>query len=454
MSNEPEEPIEPALHAYAQQRRKAAGAPLELHPATRQLLQGEVARTLAKPTGEAPSRFQFLLTAWPRLAFGGAIFATLVFVMVLMQSGNHVGPGESLMTLAKHKAKPAAEMEFLKALDSAAPMSTASGLAQPPPKPMADEPAIQSREEMSRQDFFFKAKSETAKAKAVDKTEPPAQPQLRRVRAADQTRPAIVDEKTTQPPAPAEKGQLMKRAERNAKLGADKPAAMLAVTPSPTFQQATPAKKLANDSAKEAANVGNFDPANGDLRLSFAQEDSRARFRQNLNSPPVPNVLTTFQIERVGNAIRIIDADGSTYAGQIIPANPSVSLLDADDESVQLPDAAKKESRENSLKKNLAPRTTPALAGSAGKTQAAGFSFQAVGTNQTLNQSVEFFGTLVLDADELPIAKAKTAAPVPASGPQTNVVLNQAEFPRGRIQGQAVVGGKNRFEINAVPATK
>jgi len=41
--------IEPILRAFAKKRREQSGAPMELHPATRRLLQGEVARRAAKP---------------------------------------------------------------------------------------------------------------------------------------------------------------------------------------------------------------------------------------------------------------------------------------------------------------------------------------------------------------------------------------------------------------------
>ena len=45
---EPERDIEKTLRAYAKKRREEAGAPAEMHPATRRLLQGEVARLRGK----------------------------------------------------------------------------------------------------------------------------------------------------------------------------------------------------------------------------------------------------------------------------------------------------------------------------------------------------------------------------------------------------------------------
>ena len=44
MPSEPENKIEELLKAYAKKRQEEAGAPFEMHPATRKLLQGEVAR--------------------------------------------------------------------------------------------------------------------------------------------------------------------------------------------------------------------------------------------------------------------------------------------------------------------------------------------------------------------------------------------------------------------------
>src|SRR5260221_9971355 len=56
---EPERDIEKTLEAYAQKRREEAGAPLELHPATRNVLQGEVARSTPRKAAR-PGFWSFL----------------------------------------------------------------------------------------------------------------------------------------------------------------------------------------------------------------------------------------------------------------------------------------------------------------------------------------------------------------------------------------------------------
>ena len=49
MSAEPPHNLESDLRAYKQRRTEQLGAPLELHPATRRMLQGEVARAASRP---------------------------------------------------------------------------------------------------------------------------------------------------------------------------------------------------------------------------------------------------------------------------------------------------------------------------------------------------------------------------------------------------------------------
>ena len=74
--SELERPIEKLLQASAEERRRQAGGPFELHPATRRLLQGEVARQYGAPNAaKAPLRpwFQF----WPRLAWSLGTFLVL-----------------------------------------------------------------------------------------------------------------------------------------------------------------------------------------------------------------------------------------------------------------------------------------------------------------------------------------------------------------------------------------
>ena len=87
MAAEPEKKIEESLHAYARKRREEAGAPMEMHPATRRMLQGEVAKLKAAQPPERRAWWQSFFLVWPRFAAAVGMFAVLaVGVWVFTQS--------------------------------------------------------------------------------------------------------------------------------------------------------------------------------------------------------------------------------------------------------------------------------------------------------------------------------------------------------------------------------
>ena len=106
MANEPERPIEKLLRAAAKKRRDEAGAPFELHPATRRLLQGEVARKFAKAPRQARSFSERLGRWWPRFAWGAALFAVLGVAAWMLVPALRNGKPEAL--LARNEPVPEA----------------------------------------------------------------------------------------------------------------------------------------------------------------------------------------------------------------------------------------------------------------------------------------------------------------------------------------------------------
>ena len=73
MPSEPDNrKIEELLKAYGKKRQEDVGAPLDLHPATRKMLQGEVAKLRPSGAPEKSGLLPLLLRFWPRFAvFGG-----------------------------------------------------------------------------------------------------------------------------------------------------------------------------------------------------------------------------------------------------------------------------------------------------------------------------------------------------------------------------------------------
>src|SRR5512141_1263664 len=72
-----ERPIEKLLRLAAKKRQDQHQGQFELHPATRRLLQGEVARQFGRHSAAAGSFAGVIARIWPRLALGAAILVAL-----------------------------------------------------------------------------------------------------------------------------------------------------------------------------------------------------------------------------------------------------------------------------------------------------------------------------------------------------------------------------------------
>src|ERR1035437_1774127 len=102
-----ERPIERLLRAFAKKRRDGAGEPLELHPAARRMLQGEVARQFPKKASDGATWAQVLAGLWPRLAWVAPVIVVLgIGVWALVQSHRKA---EEKFALAKNLPAPAAQ---------------------------------------------------------------------------------------------------------------------------------------------------------------------------------------------------------------------------------------------------------------------------------------------------------------------------------------------------------
>src|SRR5258706_13596238 len=131
---EPERPIEKLLRAWARKRRDAAGPPLDLHPATRRVLQGEVSRKFGKNERQSRSFSELVAALWPRFAWGLGVFAVLAAAAWLVLPGFNKPRSEG--SLAKNET--ALEAEAVKRPAAAPVMEPAS-----PPADMvrrADQP--------------------------------------------------------------------------------------------------------------------------------------------------------------------------------------------------------------------------------------------------------------------------------------------------------------------------
>ncbi len=491
MSSESQRDIEKDLLAYKQRRREQLAAPLELHPATRKMLQGEAARAASRPlltSEEAAKNFvrsfvmshqqpSFFARYRQRIIWGGAMCACLAVVLAVLRNDPRLASTPSQVSdpqTAKPQATVAATKQQTEGEQSArakqpapaadkvqelAKASTAPVASPPPANPrgaaVASAPPLVMREahpQRSAESAGSLALARDLDRKLVEKKEASQPTQiakgLKAVQVADALS-ATEDKKSGEVmKLKRSAGDELQRAKLAAAAGASGGAG---IPPASAPSTASAAQLFGANSTPEASQA----------RQQFLQLDNQARYRKNFNSPPMPQVMQDFAFERTGDRVRIVDADGSTYEGTVMPA--PVEEVRAKVFS-QL-DVAKE--RQDSL---------------AQPTQSAdpqsSYRFHAAGVNRKLNQSVEFRGewqavapaqtsqsTPALQRARFGVARAEPQAAEKkfTTAANTNLSDNSAgtndylklqqtkESSQGRISGRAIIGGKNEFDINAVP---
>ena len=469
MSSEPQRDIEKDLLAYKLRRGEQLGAPLELHPATRKMLQGEAARAASRPlltSEEAAKNFvrsfvmshqqpSFFARYRQRIIWGGAMCACLTLVLAVLRNDPRLASTPSQVSdpqTAKPQATVAATKQQTEGEQSArakqsapaadkvqelAKTSTAPVASPPPANPRGA--AVASAPPLVRDlDRKLVEKKEGSQTTQIAKA-------LKAVQGADALS-ATEDKKS---------GEVMKlkrsagdellRANLAAAAGASGGAG---IPPASAPSTASAAQLFGANSAPEASQV----------RQQFLQLDNQARYRKNFNSPPMPQVMQDFAFERTGDRVRIVDADGSTYEGTVMRAPVEEVRANA----VSKLDAAKER------KDSLAQPTQSADPQSS-------YRFYANGVNRKLNQSVAFRGEwqAAVPAQSSPTTPGlqpvalgvrlerkvaekaeQTVLSNSLSGSAAKVLnyqQSQNAAAPGRISGRAVVGGKNEFDINAVP---
>ncbi len=367
MSTDPEKRMDELLKAYALKRRTDAGTSLEMDGATRRLLQSEVARTLSQQP-KLGTRFQGLAAFWPRLALGGAALVLLAVMSLIW------------FRIDRH---PATRLDLAQASDTRHPPQT--------PERGNDSKALPKSPETAAPESPIPSPSQA-----------PVSAPLAIFTAAPAPAPALAEKNDS-------------RLERVA-LNSLTPAK---ASPAPQLRsEPVPARSPALASV---ANDRSFTFANGLAKGSkgqFAQADSRARFRRNFNSPPLPNVLQSFEIQRDGSNVLVIDADGSIYNGSVQNSPPAPSQPPAQTRSGVAPEPLVRDTSETIVVRTAASDSDVAAPNRTQGLDSEAFFFQATGTNRSLRQRVVFTG-------------------------------NYQAFANGRIEGKAIIGSKNEVRIEA-----
>jgi len=154
-------------------------------------------------------------------------------------------------------------------------------------------------------------------------------------------------------------------------------------------------------------------------------------------------VLQNFTVLNEGSLVRLIDADGSTYEGQLQPLENEP----AGSSGGQVLAVSELDARSSTL--------LPKEAGAAG-VGSLNFRLIAFGTNRSLGQTVHFTGTLELTEPKLSLGRNLFHNTLPpASGkPGETQPVEPSLSQGGRLQGTAVLGDGQNVAVDAAPTSQ
>lgn len=437
---DPERPIEKLLRASARQRRDEAGAPFELHPATRRWLQGEVARRFGRPQ-RARGRFtRSDRWFWPKLAWGLGAATVLAMVMALLVPSLHHRPAETLLAENKQALEsPPARRPAAPAPEPAIPV-VAGAPAGAKSKAATDEEIRYSQADKDAAAGTLLAQREQSKTESA-------------VRA-----PVGGSMVRTTPPAGIAGEQKRLVAENSPSKVNPSAAAPTSAAEPPAVPPAIPIPPVTNYLAFKkpfAQTAGLGTGRSAVQRFARVRLDTETQDARRKQASPGASVLVWFQLEQSGQEVRIVDKDGSVYTGSLLAADLADHVAPSDGAKP----ATAGVQRVAAAQDKIVPATTPAKPPLSSNFQQAALeygSFRVIGTNLTLKQRVVFSGKLFGVANAPAAARLTNAwsgaganrsgAASPAPGQAKAAPL----FP-SRIVGQVIVGRSQAVQINAVP---
>ncbi|MGZ8900937.1 MAG: hypothetical protein ACXW3Z_12650 [Limisphaerales bacterium] len=411
MPDEPNKKMDEMLRAYAEERRKAPDLPL--HPATRNLLQGEVKRVF----GHAPEPrpwWKRLRAFWPQLAFGGSLCLILgVAVLSLRQppATTQESAAEAGVELTGNAVstdqKKTEETEALKRqqpsliaseADRAAPQGAAASPENRGLKPAHDLADSQTRSVNRTVRSAPKNEPDSITQPVAQRNEPAATTGREATLAEATASSEIVLSKEkveARQPEPKPSSRFNSSTAR-AILRSESDEAKNLNAKAPVSTRALPTPTKLTRTA-ELTNLG------AARRLSFVQvtvTNTRPGAAASATSP----VLTSFQVEQFGTNVRFLDRDGSVYVGVLDTTN-ALAVSERKDDAAQVANSAN-------------------------------YFFRVQGTNRTSGTELLFIGQYFEQTNAAPNS-LDTFAIAPGAAPRPT---NQA---RHLIIGNATLGATN-----------
>jgi type II secretory pathway pseudopilin PulG len=507
---EPERNIEKLLRTYAKKRREQADASLKMHPATRRLLQDEIARNKpAEDDGEESlSLWELIRQQWAFLLS----FAVVMFLLAMMLF--------PVISASKRKAQTIASLNNLAQLGAAAQTAAEDNNGKLPATlgdlpvnarawgrnlidPESGKPFVyvaggenlynlptnavlaysaEDREGravlfadgsvkyLNSKDFVQAtntlgpetiAMNEHLARREAQQAQPPVPAggtygvaPVPEVAATTEVAPQIIP-----PPPPASAPTVESTFAENS-------------SPSAPVEQPMPASPAEHQQVVTAApgnsRMGAYTFAN-DQSHSSSLEPAAAPaslamnnyYRNSVAPEQKVQVLANFQLQQNGNTIRVVDQDGSVYEGALLALNQNTTKED-NGKSINSASEQDKVTAQGGGGGGFGGVGGAANSPASDAFQAAqSYFFRVNGTNRTLNQNVEFTGNLLANIVATKMVQQKLGvdtglaygaglAASQLAGALTNQ-LPQLPWSNLRITGTCLVNSTNRVEVNAAP---
>ena len=383
-----ERDIEKQLRGYAEQRRREAGAPLEMHPATRRLLQDEVRRTHKKPA-EATKKTSLFASWWFRIAAGACVVVLAAAVF--------------LPALSRSKSK---SMRLAQNLGLREKAITGSAQNRPSSPPSENAPALVASAPPSRDDTD---KDRFAAAREIVMNQAAATPST------------VV-------------------ATNGITSGMAAGGSTLAFVPHSAQQNFY----FRNVGAPADISVAVGRTAGDQLAKSDLKQSLNDRTKAAAGKIP----LASFQIEQTGNQIRITDGDGSVYNGDLTVTNTETPSAPAAGVALAPAPAAEAERQfaQPAIQNGIPSLNNAALA------QNQNFRFKAAGTNLSLNQRITISGEFVAATNLATRWGTTLNVGGGGGGANSQATATGSQqLSNGRIIGKVVLDNGQEIPLNATP---
>jgi hypothetical protein len=468
MASEPENhKMDELLKAYAKQRKGEEGDPFALHPATRKLLQDEVTRTYGKRESERDGWMARLFAFWPRIGFAATTLLALAIVIWVVlpnrESATRLvtpAPKASSTVADREQLEQAASDSLTLALqdESRAYKDTSldkkeMGIARENLRRSPSGPASDGDNKRAMNEVRLRAEppqiAQNLPAPAAVPPLAPAQPSEAKrldVLAKNVERDKLSE--TTRESDVALRGTegMVTNALGDRVASASKPGE----TPLSLTQKTDGAAAVAGEAA--GTQLYYFQNANILPAARYVQVPAQrvAGFAGGTNiSQPV---LTSFEFEKTGDQVRITDADGSVYQGQVLSQQDTYLGVKVERETV----------------KAQAGKTVEELQRPVDTPQSQQVLFRASGTNRSLRKVVNIEATFAPpDLQQQSSSAVARKEPAPLRQQQTRLsdqtsALGRQSFQFGvstqqlmpNIRGRARIGTNQEVPIEAVPAQR